>query len=259
MKLNTVKGKIVAGVVTIGLVSGVGAAFADSNVAVSLQNWYNKQFNTEAAKMEQPLRDYAEQKTQQVINEGLAMLRTANSEIDDTKVTSITNSTSSINQAANAHITALQTKETAIYNNIEKQFDGIENTALSMLNKMAVEGRAYAERYLEQSTSSTGSQAVTKVNEELTNVKNAAVQKLKKEIESSKTDLYNKLTTERDASVQSLKNAVDAKILEVKTAVQATLNGYVSDQQKLIQDKAAEIEGSAKTELDNAVNNGFND
>ncbi len=39
--LKTIKGKVIAGTVSVVLLSSAGAAFASSNAGAKLQNWYD--------------------------------------------------------------------------------------------------------------------------------------------------------------------------------------------------------------------------
>ncbi len=42
--LKSVKGKVLTGVVTVGLLTGVGTAFANVDAGAKLGSWYNTQF-----------------------------------------------------------------------------------------------------------------------------------------------------------------------------------------------------------------------
>lgn len=251
------KSKVVAGVVTVGLVSGMGFAVANTDAGAQLQSWYNGKFNAAGASMQKPLEDYATGKSGYIISEGNKMINGAKSEINETRDSSITTASGNIDSAAQSHIDALQTKEQQISNGIEGQFDSIKNIATGMLNQMAAEGKTQAESYLSRIASGTGTVALGEVQSQLDSAKQDALDDLTAEIERAKSELEEQLNDEKDATVNELKTAIDNKIEEVKDQVQVTLNGYVSTQQGFIQTKASELEAAAKADLDNAVKNGF--
>ncbi|TKC16820.1 hypothetical protein [Robertmurraya kyonggiensis] len=257
MKLNTVKGKIVAGVVTVGLVSGVGAAFASTDIGAQLQSWYNGKFTSSAASMEKPLTDYVASKAGYIYSEGTKMVNGAKGAINGTRDTEKADSEATISNSADERIDALVEKKGIIFDGIDDQFDSIKGYALTLLDQLAAEGERQADNYLKGVTNSTGTAAVNDVNDHLTNVKNDAVGELNAEIAKAKTELLGELENQKNLTVGELKAAVDAKIAEVKSVLEGKLAGYVSAQQTLIQQKAADLEAAAETELDSAVATGF--
>lgn len=257
MKLNTVKGKIVAGVVTVGLVSGVGAAFASTDIGAQLQSWYNAKFNQSAASMQKPLTDYVAGKAPYIISEGNRMIKGANSAINGTRDSEKAASEDEISNAADERIDTLLEKKGAIFAGIDDQFDSIKGYALTLLDQLAAEGERQADNYLKGVTNSTGAAAVKDVNDHLTNVKNDAVGELNEEIAKAKTELLGELENQKNLTVNELKAAIDAKIAEVKQILEVKLASYVSTQQGYITAKAAEIEAAAESELDAAVAAGF--
>lgn len=257
MKLNTVKGKIVAGVVTVGLVSGVGAAFASTDIGAQLQSWYNGKFTSSAASMQQPLTDYVAGKAGYIYSEGTRMVNGANSAINGTRDTEKAASEDAINASADARIDALDAKKEVIFAGIDDQFESIQTYATSLLNQLAAEGERQADNYLKSVTNSTGTAAVNNVQAHLTDVKNSAVTELNDAIAVAKSELLAEIESQKNLTVNELKAAVDAKIAAVKSVLEGKLAGYVSAQQTLIQQKAAELEAAAETELDSAVTTGF--
>lgn len=257
MKLNTVKGKIVAGVVTIGLVSGVGAAFASTDIGAQLQSWYNGKFTSSAASMEKPLTDYVASKAGYIYSEGTKMVNGAKGAINGTRDTEKSDSEKAISDSAAARIDALESKKDVIFAGIDDQFESIQTYATSLLNQLAAQGQTQADNYLKGVTNSTGTAAVNNVQAHLTTVKNDAVTDLNAAIALAKTELLAEIESQKNITVTELKAAVDAKIAEVKSVLEGKLAGYVSAQQKLIQDKAIELEAAAESELDSAVTTGF--
>jgi len=254
---KSIKTKVLTGVVSVGLLSGVGFAVANTDAGAQLQNWYNGKFNAAGASMEQPLRDYAESKGDQIVADGLAMMNGATEDINGTKDTSIGTASNNISAAAQAHIDNLNASEAQISAGIEDQFDWIKGIAEGMLNDLAEQGQTVADRVLSGHATTQGNTALGEVQSQLDTAKVEALNELNAEIASAKTELESQLNAEKALTEQELKAAIDAKIAEVKSTLQDKLDGYVATQQGLIEAKALELENAAKAELDSAVKTGF--
>ena len=254
---KTVKGKVVTGVVTVGLLSGVGAAFASTDVGTMLQNWYNGQFNQSAAKIQSDATNYVGSKAPGLAREYNTLKSDAKSDINATKTTSINDSTADINNAKQGHVDALNAKEAEIASNIESQFNQIYSIANQAINTAGTQAYNYASTDLTKLTTKEGTKALEEVNTQLTAVKDQANADLQAEIDAAKADLQSQLNAEASATTEEIKVAIDAKIAEVRTLIQTKVAELVAEQQTLIANAASQLEDQAKSELDDVVANGF--
>lgn len=257
MAKKSVKTKVLSGVVAVGLLSGVSAAFASTDVGTQLQDWYNGKFKAAGASMQKPLEEYAASKVPGIVRDGKSMMAGATTAINGTRDTAINTASGNIDTATQGYIDALKAKEGQISAGIEGQFDWIKGIAEGMLNQMATEGQTQAERILSSHATSKGNAALGQVQSELDTAKEEALADLNGEIDRAKRELEAKLNAEKDATVGELKTAIDNKISEVKSYLEGRLAEFVQTQQNLITAKAQELENAAKGELDQAVVDGL--
>ncbi|MBM6619137.1 hypothetical protein [Bacillus suaedaesalsae] len=251
--VKSFKGKVVTGVVAVGLLSGVSMAFANTDAGTGLKAWYDVQFGKSAASVQKQTTDYAASKVPALAREYNGLKSDATNSINSTRDSEITNTASDIESAKQGHVDALNAKEAEIAGYMASQFDGISVYANSVINSVGTQAYNYAQADLGRHTGSKGQAALTKVNDDLTATTNAAVTELEAEIASAKAALQAQLATETATTVEEIKAATDAKIAELRELITAKKNELVATQQGLITAKAQELEDAAKADLDALV------
>lgn len=251
--VKSFKGKVVTGVVAVGLLSGVSMAFANTDAGTGLKAWYDVQFGKSAASVQKQTTDYAASKVPALAREYNGLKSDATNSINSTRDEETASSTTEINDAKQGHIDALNAKEAEIAGYMAAQFDGISTYANSVINNVGNQAYNYAQADLGRHTGSKGQAALTKVNEDLTATTNAAVAELETEIADAKVALQAQLASETASTVEEIKAATDAKIAELRTMITDKKNELVAAQQALITAKAQELEDAAKADLDAIV------
>ena len=251
--LKTVKGKVITGVVAVGLLSGMGAAFANSDAGALLKDWYNSKFKESAASIEKNVTNYANGKVPALKKEYNQLKEDAAKSINATRDSEIDGSKEEIAKAKNEHINSLNATEADIKAEIDKHFDVIFAAANAVINFLGERAYQYAEKDLGRFTDDKGKAALEQVNQDLTAAKDEAVKELQAEIEKSKAELQALLDSHSDTTTEEIKQAIDAKIVELRGKITAKKNELVAVQQQLIAAKAQELEDAAKAELDAVV------
>lgn len=255
--VKSFKGKVVTGVVAVGLLSGVSMAFANTDAGTKLQQWYNGQFGQSASTIQSGATSYAEGLVQPAIREYNGYKTEATNSINATRDTEISGATSEINSAKDGHITALNNKKAVIQSGMEGQFDAISTFANGLIDQAGTEIFNYAQGDLNRHVSGKGSQALSQVETDLNAAKESAKSELETAISTAKSELQAQLATETSATLEEIKDAIDGKVVELRGLVVAKRDELVNTQKGLIEAKAQELENAAKAELD-AVVNGIN-
>lgn len=252
--MKSLKGKIATGVVAVGLLSGVGMVFADTDAGTALQNWYNGQFGTATQKVTNDTGVHAAGVLRDGVNKYNGFVTAATNSINGTKDTAIQTASGEITNAEAIHAAALDRQKQFILANIDSQFAAIWNKAQTDIDSAGVEALKYANRDLKTKTDKLGSDALDQVNTDVTAAKEKAKADLVQAIQDAKDAITLKLNTDRDATIQSINDYMDAKETAILDLIEKEKDRLVGIQKDLINAKATEIENAAKNDLQNIVN-----
>ena len=252
--LKTIKGKVIAGTVSVVLLSSAGAAFANSDASSNLQNWYNAKFGEAKVSVIKDAATYSTGNLFWLGTENIGHKRDATSIIGDAKTLAINTSTTNINSESQKHILALNNKKDEILSGIGPQFDVISADATTAMNAAGDVTKALLIADLTRHTEGKGKEALKKVDEDLTSVKTVAVADLQTAINNAKNELTTKLNEEKNLTVTEIKAMIDAKIVELRKDITDSKEKMVEAQKALIATKALEYENAAKKEMEDLVN-----
>lgn len=251
--MKSVKTKVLSGVVAVGLLSGVSAAFASTDAGTNLKTWYNNQFVKSAVSIQNQTTKYASDKVPALTNEYNGLKTDATNSINETKNTSKSNANDAITSAKKEHLDALAAQKLAIDNHLQSQFDGIQQAADTIIGQVGLQAIAYANQDLTKLTGDTGSAALTQLTTDLNKSSEDAVKELNDAISAAKADLKKQLDDATASRVGNIKGIIDRKIDELRTTITAKKNNLVAAQQALITAKAQELQKAATDKLDAAV------
>ncbi|WP_409270402.1 hypothetical protein V1499_13355 [Neobacillus sp. SCS-31] len=251
--MKSIKSKIVTGAVAVGLLSGVGAAFANTDAGEQLQTWYNKQFNGSQFAIAQDSAAYSAEKSEAFQTEYNGIKAKVTTDINEKRNSATTASTGAINTTKDNYITKVNNKKTEISNAMAAQFDGIFNLANLAINAAGVTTREIAYFELKNQARNDGKAALLQVENDINAAQAAAKSDLEAAIKNAKDELTLQLNGETQATKQEIKDAIDTKINELRTLITARANALVQEQQNAIQNKANDLEAKAKQELENIV------
>jgi hypothetical protein len=251
--MKSIKTKIVSGVVTVGLLSGVGAAFAATDAGTQLENWYKAQFNKSTASIQSGAMSHINGKVGALQTEYNGVKSNVTSQINGERDAVVTSSTTSINAEKDMYINQVTDKKNALSNAMAGQFDAISAFANTQINIAGNVAQSYANRELTNLAKANGDAALTSVETQLTAAQAQAKSELETAIANAKNDLSLQLAGETQATTQEIKDAIDAKIVQLRELINTKAQQLVDAQKALIQAKATELENAAKTELENVA------
>jgi hypothetical protein len=253
--MKSIKGKVVTGVVAVGLLSGVGAAFASTDAGAQIQGWYNKQFVKSAVAVQAGAVKHVSDQVGGLNTEYKNLRAGVTDQINGERDTQVTTKTGSINGTKDAYVKQVSDKEAAISAGMQAQFNGIYAYAQDVIKSTGDQAQAYAYKDLTDLSGKNGSDALAVVNTQLSAVQASAKSELETAIANAKTDLTNQLAADTTATTADINAAIDAKIVELRALINQKAADLVAFQKKLIQDKAAELQKAAEDELDGVVQN----
>ncbi|MBT2678657.1 hypothetical protein J7E38_06550 [Bacillus sp. ISL-35] len=254
MVLKTVKGKVVAGVVTVGLLSGMGTAFANTDAGTQLQNWYSKQFNTAKQQSAIEVYNYARGQKNSLMQEKDNLKNAAVTNVATAGKNEVDRANGEINSALAGHVEAINTKEAAITAAMPGQFDQAVSSLNRTVNYYVGQEANSAKNEITTAVNAQGAESVGYVNTEVTETKTDAVAALEAEITAAKAELERLVGEEKAAATSELKANFDAQIVKVRGEITTLIEALEEANTKLIIEKGAEIEAAAKADLDALVN-----
>ncbi|WP_066315916.1 hypothetical protein [Bacillus sp. FJAT-29814] len=257
--MKSLKTKVVTGVVAVGLLSGVGAAFAGSNAGGILQGWYNAKFkNSSDAILSQATTDATTQIPAAMNSDYNGLKTAATTSINGTKTSEIGRVRTEVNKAKNEHLKALKDKKAEISGYMDEQFDAILAEAKTTINDAGDQALTKASSDLTAYTEKVGWDAYVDMNSQLASVEFDAIRELEDAIYYAKQDLLNQLDSESSATKQEIKDAIDAKIAELRTLITAKKDELVQAQQRFISDEAQKRLDQAMEDLNATVRDNIN-
>ncbi len=256
--MKSIKTKIVTGVVTVGLLSGVGAAFANTDAGAQLKNWYDGQFGKSLASVQSETTKYGTDKQPALDQEYTNLKTNATNSINGTKASEMKTAKDEIKGAKNTHLQALKAKKAEISGYMDDQFDAISIAAKNSINLSG--DQSLTEKYgdLISHTESKGWDAYVDMNSQLASAEYDAIRELEDAIYYAKEDLQKQLASEASATITEIKEAIDAKISELRTLITKKKDELVAAQQEFISKEAADRVIKAKADLDATVIDNIN-
>jgi len=251
--LKTIKGKVIAGTVTLALVAGAGSAFAASNAGANLLAWYNGQYNTSVQSVSDQSYDYVNSKVDGLVNEYNGLKTNATTNINGTRDSSTTRANNMITAEKQEHINAINRQKTQISGYMASQFDGLSTFANGLIVQAGLDATAYAQVNLGAHATTEGGNAVAKVSTDVSAASAAAVTELETAISNAQGELNAKLAVETTATVDEIKGMVDAKIVELRGTITIINNNLIATQKGLINAEAGRQLQSAKDALQDVV------
>ncbi|MBS2970773.1 hypothetical protein J9317_18680 [Metabacillus sp. KIGAM252] len=252
--MKTVKGKIATGAVVIALVSGTGAAFANTDVAGKLGSWYNGQFKNAETNIAINSLNYGKGEVGKADKEYSQLKSASNTAINTEKTSSITNSTNAVNNKKDQYVKEVNQRKGELSASMEAQFNKISNLANKTINLAGDEAVKFANKDLKGVTEATGGKALVEVEKDINAASNSAKEDLKQAIDKAKAELNAQLAAETQSTTAEIKTSIDDKIIALRTTINNTAAELVKAQKDLITAKAADLQKQAEEELDAIAN-----
>ncbi|KAA0955553.1 hypothetical protein FQ087_13160 [Sporosarcina sp. ANT_H38] len=251
--IKTVKGKVIAGVLAVGLVSGGGVALGATDAGANLKLWYDGQFGKASTEVTSQVTSYASSKAEGLLTEynGLKTDATDSINAKGEFVAGVANK--NIDAKSREHIDSIKEEKAHIETYLASQFGGLSNFAKSIINQAGDDALAYAKNDLTQYTGVAGNTANEKVKTDVNKVTTQAIKDLEETIKVAKEELQAQLDKKTGSTVEEIKGLIDAKIVELRKEVTNLKNKLVKDQEKIITNTAKGLQLAAEAEMDALV------
>ncbi|TXL65025.1 hypothetical protein FHP05_07755 [Cerasibacillus terrae] len=251
--LKETKGKVIAGVVAVGIISGASFAFANTDAGQALKGWYDNLFEqkTEAAANE--VDQYREGLKPELMEEYAGEKAHADGIIDRKRKYEVEKSTDMIENAKASHLESLGSKKNEILLGMERDFYDAFVVGVQEINRLGEEAREYVRSDLNSHFANKGEETLSQMEEELGAVKERAVTELEDAVENAQAEIEAEVNKGSDMLVHNLTNLVDHKVEELRRNVREIVDRFVKEQEKAIVTKATELENDAKQALDDVV------
>lgn len=253
--LKTVKSKVIAGVATVGLLTGGGVALGATDAGVQLKGWFDSKFAIATTGVIKDTTSYANSKVPGLAAEynGLKVDATSKINAKGEFVTGVTNE--SIDKQSQAYIDQINKEKAHIETYLSSRFDDLSSAASGLINQSGKDALDYANTDLAKHAGDTGTAAVADVNVKVKEATAQAAKKLQDTIDGAKSDLQGQLNSNQAATTAEIKAMIDSKISELRKIITSTNNQLIAYHEKNITMTAKALLLAGQAELDGIVGN----
>lgn len=253
--LKTMKSKVIAGAVAVGVLSGGGAVLGATDAGTALKGWYDAKFGSAAASVTVDTANYAKGKIPGLAAEYQGIKNNTSSQLKAKGQSDADATNKSIDDQSKRYIEQINSKKAEIDTYLSGQFDSLASYAQGLINTSGSEALSYANKDLKSHADAEGKKAIEDVNVKVKGATAEAASKLQAAIDEAKASLQSQLDSEQAATTAEIKQMIDTKIEEVRVAVNATNNALVKENKKLITMTAKALLLDGQNQLDGIVGN----
>ncbi len=253
--LKTVKSKVIAGAVTVGLLSGGGVVLGATDAGAQLKDWYDAKFSTASTNVVTDSYNYANSLVPgltaeyQGFKDNTSNKLKAKGEFD----TGVTNE--AIDKKSQEYIDQINGQKAHIESYLSSQFDNLSSAAKGLIDQSGKEALKYANDDLASHANAEGQKAIADVNVKVKGATAEAARKLQETIDGAKSSLQGQLDTKQAATTAEIKAMIDTEISRLRTIITSTNNQLIIKQEKLITMTAKGLLIAGQAELDGIVGN----
>jgi len=251
--IKTVKGKVIAGVMAVALVSGGGAALGATDAGQGLKDWYNTQFNKSSGTIATDTLKHSATGFGGFAEDVKDLKSGATERINATRTQETNDAVRAIYFQGQEYIESVDVKDEEIRQNIDREFEEIErkaNEVLSTTGKIAL-GLARAD--LQRHTGSEGRKALDHLEREINTQTDISIYDVSTVITDAKSGLLALLNTKSGVTIGNINAAVDAEIATILGVITTETEKLVTKQKDAITEAAAKLQAAAMKELDDEV------
>lgn len=251
--LGSLKGKIIAGTLVIGVVSGSSFAFANTDAGESLRAWYDNMFGQSVETIEADTEAYIDDQVPSLFDEYEALKDEAGVDIDLTRETETGESIAEILAAKTSHLDSLDGELEQILEEMGLEYNEVFIAGYMEILDLQTGAFDYATNDLTAFTGEAGEAAVAEMTNDLNQARDGAVEELEAAIQNAQDILAEAINEQEEITTRNLKNQVDWTIEDLRDEVETLLSGLVEQQKNIIIAAAEDLEEDAINALDDVV------
>lgn len=253
--LKTMKSKVIAGAVTVGLLSGGGVVLGATDAGAQLKDWYDAKFSAASSNVVTDSYNYANSKVPGLAAEYQGIKDTASSKLKakgefDTGATN-----AAIDKQSKEYIDKINAQKADIESYLSSQFDGLSSAAKGLIDQSGKDALNFANSDLASHANAEGQKAIADVNLKVKEATAEAARQLQATIDGAKSSLQSQLNAEQAATTAEIKTMIDTEIARLRTVITSTNNQLIKKQEGMISFAAKGLLLAGQAELDSIVNN----
>ena len=255
--LKTVKGKVIAGTVAFGLLSGIGVVLGATDAGTNLKNWYDAQFGKSSNQVVEEVADYGLGKIDGLVTEYEGLKTNAFDRINSTGKVGTDATNKGVDRSAGEHIDAIKQQKIEIEKYLSGQFQSLRDFSAGLINETGQAALDYANEDLKNHANAVGSDTKDKMTKDINENTAKAINDLEETIKYAKEDLQAQLDSNTNLTIEEIKGLIDAEIVELRGKITKLNNSLIAEQNKIITMTAKGLLLKAQDELQ-AIVDGIN-
>lgn len=247
------KKKVIAGVVTVGLLTGGGAVFGATDAGTNIKNWFEGVFLGEKAGVEAQYNKYWDGEITELDKLVATKKSEGKTKIDVKARGEITAKGKKIALQASEHVDAIKIESKKLEKYMNDEFTKLKKKADEDINNAGTVWFQGAHADLEKVTNELGDAARADVETKLDKITDQALTDIQDAIDSTKKELLELLAKKSDATAVEIKELIDKSIFGITYQINAGANYMIQEQEGLIAALAASLETDAMKKMKDLV------
>ncbi|MFC4100694.1 hypothetical protein [Paenibacillus xanthanilyticus] len=251
--MKKMKGKVVAGVVAVGMVASMGTAFAATNAGTQMNSWYTKATGTVKSIITGEFGSYYSEQTASHNAAVNSSVDKARQDIRDAGNAELKRANNAVNAEVNAYVADIQGAQSAITTSMPAEYDNFVSTT-NQTTDAGIDAIGEAnKKFLNSAVKSHTGVYTGRLTTGVEATQEAAAAKLNGQISATKDALDKLLASEKSAATTEITENLQNELKALKEELAALQETGVTNAKTTITDLGAKLEQAAKDELSDIV------
>lgn len=253
--LKTVKSKVIAGAVTVGLLSGGGVVLGATDAGAQLKGWYDAKFTVASGKVTADSYEYANSLVPALTAEYQGIKDNTTNKLSEKGVFVAGVTNASIDKQSQKYIDEINSQKAHIESYLSDRFGDLSSAAQGLITQSGKDALDYANGDLARHAAAEGAAAIAEVNVKVKDATAEAARKLQDTIDGAKSSLQSQLDANQAATTAEIKTMIDNEISKLRTVITSTNNQLIAYHERSITMTAKSLLLAGEAELDGIVGN----
>lgn len=251
--MKGIKGKILAGAVSVSILLGSGLVLANTDAGAQLKAWYNAKLQASFTTIYNTLYAYAESLVPGLLEYKNNLKKDAVDAIKTEAQTVITNSNSKIDSALQEHLDSLNAAKEEILNGMESDYTTWKEEKIAWAEPQLNQLQSDVQNEINTAITNQYTTSKYEVTTQVTATKNSAVASLENAINEAKNAITGEMNTNEANTINDLKTYLDDQVATRKATITEATNTLKAEKIEDIKKEGTIIVEEAKAALDALV------